>query len=239
MHTIIDLPALMFDLDDTLIKNSIYFREVKLNIANHLKAIDGSLDVESSIAKFDQIELGNIKAGRKPGHENFRVSLMQACYELLSYNFYHQKLYLIIDFQIQRLAYRPTELIEGAEETIRELKKRGHKLFVFSKGNPKEQEQKLIATGIYELFDNVIFVPKKVPEAYVEFINKNNISKDNIYMIGNSPKSDINPAKNAGLKTIYIKSNDTWNAENELILEKDPITISIDSIQKLKEIKFI
>lgn len=238
MHMNNNLPTLMFDLDDTLIKNSIYFREVKLNVAKNLQEINGCIDVQRCITKFDQVEVGNIKSGKKPGHENFRVSLMQACYELFSYDFFHHKLYLIIDYQIQKLANHPVELIEGVEDTVRDLKHRGHRLFVFSKGNPKEQEQKLVSTGIMDLFENIIFVPKKVPEAYTDFINNNQIDKDQVYMIGNSPKSDINPAKSAGLKTIYIKSNDTWNVENESILEKEPVTINISSFSELKTLVF-
>jgi putative hydrolase of the HAD superfamily len=57
-------------------------------------------------------------------------------------------------------------------------------------------------------------------------------------MIGNSPKSDINPALAAGLNAIFLFNNDTWILEHASIDTAPPgqQLIELDSFAKLCDI---
>ncbi len=233
--------SVIFDFNDTLIKNSVYFREVKKNIANQILAINISnpqdaITSNSLIDIFDDFEIKNIRAGYKPGHDNFRVSLMQACFDIMKYDFFRFRLYDFIDFQIAQLANKPVELIEGAKDALEYLSHEGYRLFIVSKGNQKEQERRVKEGGIDHYFENIAFLPKKESDDYLNFVKENNIDIQNSYMIGNSPKSDINPAKTIGMSTVFIRNESTWKYEHDEILTKEPKTLIIDGLMEIKRI---
>ena len=52
-------------------------------------------------------------------------------------------------------------------------------------------------------------------------------------MIGNSPKSDINPALAAGLKAVYIPHPRTWSLEREQLPEAHPRLLVVKQIREL------
>jgi len=53
-------------------------------------------------------------------------------------------------------------------------------------------------------------------------------------MIGNSPRSDINPAKAAGLHTVFIRTHTTWQHEMEE-LAPDGNTIILENFGQLTQ----
>lgn len=233
--------TVIFDLNDTLIKNSVYFREIKKNIADHLFKLNRAnlkddFTLEGLIALFDRFEIRNIRAGKKPGYENFRISLIQACYDILSYDFIQCKMYDFIDLQVSHFVNRPVELIEGVSEVLEYLRKKQYRLFIVSKGNEQEQAKKIQESGIVHFFEDIIFLQGKDAEAYLNFVKACNIDISRSYMVGNSPKSDINPVKSIGMKTIFIKNESTWEYEHDEILLREPGTIMIDKIIQLKDV---
>lgn len=232
--------TVIFDLNDTLIKNSVYFREIKKNIAGQLlklSLVNNKKDFTTDrlIHVFDSFEIKNIKAGRKPGYENFRISLIQACYDILQYDFIQCKMYDFIDLQVSHVVNRPVELIDDAKDVLSYLYNKNYRLFIVSKGNKQEQAKKIKEGGIDHFFEDIIFLPNKDAENYSHFVNLYNIDINRAYMVGNSPKSDINPAKRIGMKTFFIKNENTWEYEHDEILLKEPGTIIIDKISNLKD----
>ena len=67
-------------------------------------------------------------------------------------------------------------------------------------------------------------------------LKKYKLEPQNCYMIGNSPKGDINEAKKAGLNTIYIPNEHTWNYEEEKISLEKPETSVLNNILEIKNI---
>jgi putative hydrolase of the HAD superfamily len=58
-------------------------------------------------------------------------------------------------------------------------------------------------------------VAEKNPEVYHALVEKHELSRDSTWMIGNSPRSDINPALAAGLHAVFVPHGDTWILEHE------------------------
>ena len=56
---------------------------------------------------------------------------------------------------------------------------------------------------------------------------------DATWMIGNSPRSDINPAKAAGLRTVFIPYHTTWQHEIEEISPNGAETIVLERFAEL------
>ena len=55
-------------------------------------------------------------------------------------------------------------------------------------------------------------------------------------MIGNSPRSDINPAVRAGLRAVFIPHTHTWDLEDEELLDAKDRIIELPTFRKLVEV---
>jgi putative hydrolase of the HAD superfamily len=56
-------------------------------------------------------------------------------------------------------------------------------------------------------------VKEKDRESYLDLIRERSLDAGQSWMIGNSPKSDINPALEAGLNAVYVPHDRTWHLE--------------------------
>ena len=66
-----------------------------------------------------------------------------------------------------------------------------------------------------EYFAAVEIVAEKNPAAYTRIVEKYELTPDATWMVGNSPKSDINPAMAAGLHAVFVPHGNTWILEHE------------------------
>jgi putative hydrolase of the HAD superfamily len=92
-----------------------------------------------------------------------------------------------------------------------------HRLILVTKGNPEEQTGKLQRSGLAPHFTAVEVLPEKHHDAYVSLTTHHGCEAPNTWMIGNSPRSDINPALSAGLNAIFIPHDFTWVLEHEVV----------------------
>jgi putative hydrolase of the HAD superfamily len=111
---------------------------------------------------------------------------------------------------------REVELLEGVEETLPLLAER-HELTLFTKGDPAEQNRKIDLSSLRPLFTHCEIVKEKNCAAYRELARARRLDPERAWMIGNSPKSDINPALEAGLGAVFVPHERTWSLEREEI----------------------
>jgi putative hydrolase of the HAD superfamily len=92
-------------------------------------------------------------------------------------------------------------------------------LILVTKGDPVEQNDKLRRSGIAQHFQAVEVLHEKHRTAYVTLIDRHQAEPKTTWMIGNSPRSDINPALSAGLNAIFVPHPSTWVLEHEVVIE--------------------
>ncbi len=205
---------LIFDADDTLWENNIYFEEAFDQFCAYL---DHSELMPPTIReRLDDIERENAKV-HGYGARNFARNLQQ-CYQLLAQRDWedaHME-------ELAEFAYKildsPMELIEGVPETLAALADH-HELTLFTKGDPEEQNMKIDRSGLRVHFDHCAVVKEKNRDAYLKLADVRGFDIDRTWMIGNSPKSDINPALAAGMRAVYLPHPRTWGLEKEEIPE--------------------
>ena len=215
MHT--ERQVLLMDADDTLWENNIYFERA---IASFISLLDHqSHSPEEVRLTLNECEHETIRL-HGYGVSSFEKSLLR-CFEKLTTppvideherqirNFARS----IVDHEI--------ELLEGVAETLPGLAER-HTVILVTKGNPDEQRQKLDRSGIHEFFSAVEIPAEKHPEAYRALVARHDLDPAKTWMIGNSPRSDINPALAAGLNAVFIEHPNTWILEHEAIGEPNP-----------------
>jgi putative hydrolase of the HAD superfamily len=105
------------------------------------------------------------------------------------------------------------QLLPGVAQTLKELALR-HRLILMTKGNQAEQADKLARSGLAEHFAAVEIVAEKDPPTYRAVMERHELAPHTSWMIGNSIKSDINPALAAGLHAVFLFHKDTWVLEH-------------------------
>lgn len=116
----------------------------------------------------------------------------------------------------QLLFGNPLRIFEGVRETLPYLAER-HRLFLFTKGDFEEQGRKVAGTDLGDFFESREIVPEKNSEAYQAFVDRHQLVPEAMWMIGDSPRSDINPALAIGLNAVYIPAEHPWEYEDEEI----------------------
>src|SRR5262249_17733395 len=112
----------------------------------------------------------------------------------------------------ERILEQPLELLEGVEETLAYLAAR-HDLTLFTKGHPEEQRMKVDRSGLAGYFAHTAIVREKDAHAYRRLVEERGLRPQETWMIGNSPKSDINPALEAGVNAVLVPHPRTWVLE--------------------------
>jgi putative hydrolase of the HAD superfamily len=208
--------TLLIDADDTLWENNIYFERAIAAFISYLNHHEYS--AEQVREKLNEVERETVLA-HGYGLSSFRRSLI-GCFDRLSADcLTPEKHERILSFA-QSIADQEIELLPGVAETLPQLASR-HRLILMTKGNEAEQADKLARSGLAEHFTAVEIPREKNPDAYRSVCARYELAPHTTWMIGNSPKSDINPALAAGLHAIYIHHPHTWVLEHEQ-LEQAP-----------------
>ncbi len=221
---------LIFDADDTLWENNIYFEDAFQQFCGYLA--HSSMSPVEVRAVLDEIEIVNAKINGY-GSRNFGRNLAACFQRLAERDIAEADLAVVRDFA-HAILEKPIELIEGVAETIAELSAK-HELTLFTKGDPEEQRLKIDRSGLVCHFCHAAVVKEKNEPAYRELARERRFELERTWMIGNSPKSDINPALAAGLNAVYVPHPRTWSLEYETVPDRHPRLLRVEGIRELME----
>jgi putative hydrolase of the HAD superfamily len=203
---------LLIDADDTLWENNIYFERAFDEFVDFLK--HSTMTARAIRDVLDEIEAANARV-HGYGSLNFGRNLRQTYERLAERAIEPDDLQTIMRFA-ERILEQPIEMIDGVPETLAYLSQR-HELTMFTKGHPDEQQLKIERSGLSRFFDHVAIVREKHAPAYLGLVEERCMDPERCWMIGNSPKSDVNPALEAGLNAVFIPHAHTWVLEKEEI----------------------
>lgn len=201
---------LIIDADDTLWENNIYFERAFDDFVEFLN--HSTLTAREVRDVLDSIEAINARV-HGYGSLNFGRNLQQTYRRLCERHIDEHDLATVMSFA-ERILEQPLELIEGVAETLEYLSRR-HDLTLFTKGHPEEQKLKVDRSGLGVYFGHTAIVKEKDEESYRALIASRGMDPERAWMIGNSPRSDINPALRAGINAVYVPHPRTWVLERE------------------------
>ena len=209
--------TLLLDADDTLWENNIYFEQA---IADFIAYLDHQQHTPAEVREvLNRCERATV-ATHGYGLTSFRRSLEDCLEQLSPHPVTDAQRARVTDFA-QSIARRQIELLPGVAESLPQLAER-HRLILVTKGNPVEQQAKLDAYGIHMHFTAVEIPAEKHEEAYRDIVERYSIARETAWMIGNSPRSDINPALAAGLNAVYVQHPNTWVLEHDALARPTP-----------------
>ena len=204
--------TLLFDADDTLWENNIYFERA---IASFISYLDHRVHTNEEVREHLNLCERATIAEHGYGLQRFRRSLV-ACFEQLTDTEITPEKHARIVAFTESISMAEIELLPKVAETLKDLSQR-HRCILVTKGNLEEQTDKLERSGLKPFFSAVEVLAEKKEAAYRELISRHVCDAPNTWMIGNSPRSDVNPALAAGLNAIFVPHDFTWVLEHEVV----------------------
>jgi len=211
---------LVIDGDDTLWENNIFFEDAAEAFIDFLD--HSSLTREQVRAALDEVERLNI-ANHGYGSAAFGRNLQETYRRLAQRHVRSEDLEHLMELARQVVS-QPMQLRPRVEETLADLAPR-HDLTLFTKGEHEEQTLKVDRSGLAPYFDRVVVTPEKDVAAYHGLVAEHGFDPAATWMVGNSPRSDINPPLDAGLGAVFIPHPRTWTLEVAEVIESDRLLV--------------
>jgi putative hydrolase of the HAD superfamily len=208
--------ALLIDADDTLWESNIYFERAIVDFISFLNHRERTPPEVRAI--LNDVEREAI-ASHGYGLQSFAHALVKT-FERLSVEPLTPALHETVHGFAHTIAAQPLQLLPQVEQTLQYLSER-HYLVLVTKGDFKEQSGKVERSGVKRYFRDIEVVPEKDAAVYRKLVQNHDLQPRRTWMIGNSPKSDINPALRAGINAIFVPHDDTWILEHEELDEPE------------------
>jgi len=200
--------TLLIDADDTLWENNIYFERAIARFVSFLNHHEFSPEQVREVLNEVEREC-IVKHGY--GLHSFAHALVDT-FERLSVEPVTPELHAHIKSFAASIENHAIEFLAEVPGTLRYLSER-HRLILVTKGNLAEQTGKIERSGLKQYFAATEVVAEKNATIYARVVEKFGLGHDSTWMVGNSPKSDINPALAAGLHAVFVPHHNTWMLE--------------------------
>jgi len=220
---------LLIDGDDTLWENNVYFEQAIEAFIDFLA--HSSMTRAHVRAALDEVELMNVRV-HGYGSASFTKNLRETYERLSERDLVPQDIEHVLQLG-QRIASQPVQLLPEVAETLGDLAGR-HDLMLLTKGHPEEQRLKIERSGLEALFTATAVVREKAEDTYRAIVQERQLDPARTWMIGNSPRSDINPALRAGLNAVFIPHEHTWGLEKEEVVQADGRLLILQRFAELR-----
>jgi putative hydrolase of the HAD superfamily len=221
---------LIIDADDTLWENNIFFERAFDEFVSFLD--HSSLSPREVRGVLDAIEETNNRI-HGYGTLNFGRNLRQTYERLSERAISAADIENVMGFAL-RILECAMQLIDGVAGTLGYLAAR-HDLTLFTKGHPEEQKLKIDRSGLAPYFGHTAIVKEKDEAAYRQLVALRAMDPERTWMIGNSPRSDVNPALEAGLNAVFVPHAHTWLLERQEIRPGSGKLLMLDRFEDLRQ----
>ena len=210
---------LIFDADDTLWESALYFRRAEEDFTALMQSLGWKPEVlRSEIHRKDIERLSVTGYGARPYISTLRAIMEDNIDPVTSY------MIDSLEYISNSLLHHPLVLLPGVLGTLEKLSAAGKRMIVYTMGEEDHQRDKFNRSGISRYFEHCTVVPVKTEETMKELLVSSGVKPDDACMIGNSPRSDINPAIGCGVNALYVKRALTWQAEQTALDKPELVT---------------
>lgn len=192
------------DADDTLWHNERLFFATQAEFRNLLAS---HVDPETIDERLYAIEKRNLRHFGY-GIKGFVLSMIETAIEITNGDVSAKDIQSVIALG-RAMLDAPIELLPGVQETVPTLAE-SYRIMLLTKGDLFDQETKLARSGLGELFTAIEIVSEKDVNTYTSIMQRHKVTPSEFVMVGNSLKSDILPALQAGGAGVHIPYHITW-----------------------------
>ena len=221
--------TLLFDADDTLWANNHHFERA---IERFVLLVAGGAWTEATVRdELDRVEEAAWHRGGA-GTDAFGRNMREAAAGIVAAARLPGVLDAV-DTIVGEMATAQVALLPGVVDTLADLVTR-HVLGIVTRGDAAEQWAKIDASGIGDRFSHIEVVRDKDEATYRRLVAAWGLDAATTWMIGNSPRSDILPARAAGLRAVYVPNPSTWKLEQAELDPADDGVITLGSFEELR-----
>lgn len=202
------LTTIGFDADDTLWRNEQFFRLTEDRFVALLGAHGQAAEISGRLLEAERRNLAFYGFGIK----GFVLSMIETAIEVTKGEVRASVVAEILAAG-REMAAHPVETLPHVRETLEALAP-DYRLVLITKGDLFDQERKLAASGLGELFDAVEIVSDKTASTYERIFARHGDGASRAMMVGNSLKSDILPALASGAWAVHVPHELTWALEH-------------------------
>ena len=222
------LTTLAFDADDTLWENEVYFRHTEEELATWLADF---ADRPTILAKLLENGKTNVRS-HGFGMKTFTFSMIDTAIDVSGGKVSANVIARILAAGKEMLNH-PVELLPDVRDTLERLAL-SYRLVLVTKGDLFHQEIKVQRSGLQGLFEGIEIVSDKNAATYHRIFARHGEGPEHGMMIGNSLKSDIIPAIEAGSWGVYIPHELTWAFEHSEPPDREPRYREIKAVSGLE-----
>lgn len=204
----LSLTTIGFDADDTLWQNEQFFRQTEKHFVALMAEHGESHDIEARLLEAERRNLALYGFGIK----GFTLSMIETALEVGGRQVSSAIIGEILAVGRDMLRH-PIEILPQVRETLEELAGT-YRLVLITKGDLFDQERKVTQSGLGDLFDAVEIVSDKNAATYARIFARHGDGPERSMMVGNSLKSDVVPAIEAGSWGVYVPHDLTWVLEH-------------------------
>ncbi|MDX2483877.1 MAG: HAD family hydrolase [Pseudodonghicola sp.] len=221
------LTTIGFDADDTLWQNERFFRLTQDRFAELLADYAAPEHLNERLLAAERRNIGRYGYGIK----GFTLSMIETAIEVTEDRVPAGIIRELISAGQEMLAH-PIELLPHAQAAV-EAVARTHRVVLITKGDLLDQERKLAQSGLGDLFDAVEIVSEKTPAVYEAIFVRHGEGAARAMMVGNSMRSDVVPAIEAGGWGVHVPHDLIWDIEHAEAPEHAPRYRSIADLAAL------
>jgi len=209
MQASLEVTTVGFDADDTLWHNERFFVLTQDRFAGIL----------ADYAERDRLAERLLAAEKRNLHrygygiKGFVLSMIETAVEITEDRVPARIIHDILEAGHEMLAH-PIELLPHVREAVEEMAASHHRLIMITKGDLLDQERKLAQSGLGEFFDRIEIVSEKTADTYRRIFTEHGDGPERAIMVGNSMKSDIRPALEAGAWAAHVPFELAWALEH-------------------------
>ncbi|MCK4807407.1 MAG: HAD family hydrolase [Candidatus Aegiribacteria sp.] len=221
---------LLLDADDTLWESALFFERTEHDFLSLMTALGSAEEKVRRIVHRKDVERLSITGyGAKPYMDTLRMIMLDLVPEAPSW-----ALTAMDDIQKNLLGH-PVILLPGVLSTLEDMKSLPVKTMVYTMGKKNHQTDKFIRSGLNTYVDELRIVPRKSVNALRGILTDADVEPRNCIIVGNSPRSDINPALSLGAVAVHLLRDRTWAAEREDFIDPGMV-ITIENLKELSAI---
>lgn len=202
------LQTIGFDADDTLWHNERFFVLTQERFADLLRDYAEKDHLAERLIEAERRNIGHYGFGVK----GFVLSMIETAIEVTEGRGPASVISDLMAAGRDMLAH-PIELLPHAQEAV-EAVADTHRVLLITKGDLLHQERKLAQSGLGDLFDGVEIVSDKQPDTYARIFGALPGGAGAAMMVGNSMKSDVVPAIEAGAWGVHVPHDLAWALEH-------------------------
>ena len=221
------LSLIGLDADDTLWHNEPHFQTTQTRLRELLAPYAEPEHIDAQLLAVERRNLAVYGYGVK----GFTLSMIETALTIAEQRLPADAVAEILGWGREMMQH-PVEPLPGVHDALAALAQHAS-LVLITKGDLFHQEAKLAASNLGEFFHGVEIVSDKTADTYRRVFQRHGAAPEHALMAGNSVRSDVLPALDAGAHAAWIPYPLLWELEAADAPASHPRFRQLDSIAEL------